>query len=126
MRNIIVLLCLLVGLSVGDSLYAKPPIFMDNYTEALKVSKDFNQPIILIFSADWCIYCTKLHKDISNRLDKFQDTTICIIDIDKNREISKKYKVKTIPKTIVFDSNQKIISEINGYFNVDILGKNNE
>lgn len=126
MKNIIILFCLLVGLSVGDTLYAKPPIFMDNYTEALKVSKDLNQPLILIFSADWCIYCKKLQKDISDRLDKFQDTTICMIDIDRNREMSKKYKVKTIPKTIVFDSSQKKIKEINGYFDVDILGKSHE
>ena len=122
-KRIIVLSTIIGGLFMGNILYAKPPIFIKNYNEAVKVSQEFNQPLILIFSADWCAYCVRLKKDISKNLDKFDDTTICIIDIDDQPEIAKKYNATKIPKSIFFDKQGKKIREITGYFDVKSLKK---
>lgn len=100
---------------------AKPPIFLDNFNDAKIVSKDLKQPIILVLSADWCQYCQKLKKDITNNIDKFNDITICIIDIDKYPEIAREFKAKKIPKTIIFDSKGNKLKEIKGYTNIENL-----
>lgn len=120
-----ILLIILGGLFIGNSLYAKPPIFLDNYNDTIKISENLNHPIILIFSADWCHYCIKLKNDISRSNSLFQDTTICILDIDdpKNNDIVKKYNVHKIPKTIFFDANKKIIKQIEGYFHINGIKK---
>jgi len=113
-------------LFIGGNLYAKPPIFLDNYSQAVKISKELDHSLIVLFSADWCVYCKKLKKDISDNLDKFEDTTICIVDIDKNPELAKKYKVRSIPKTIVFDKIGNAVKEFKGYINIDLLRIKNE
>jgi len=122
-KKIIILLLIIGGLFVGHSLQAKPPIFLYNYNEAIKVSQELNQPMIVIFSADWCSYCVKLKKHISNNLAKFEDTTICIIDIDQDKATAQKYGVSKIPRSIFLNRQGKKTKDITGYFNVDSLGK---
>jgi thioredoxin-related protein len=121
-KNISIFLIILATFLTASSLHAKPPIFLDNHQEAVEVSKKFKQRLLLIFSADWCSYCVKLKNDISKNMDIFEDTTICTVDIDKNPSIAKKYGVKKIPKTVIFDSTGKQIKEITGYFDVKTLG----
>ena len=88
-KNILILFTILGGLFMGNSLYAKPPIFLHNYKEAVEICKDLKQPMILIFSAEWCGPCKKLKQDISKYSDKFKDTTIVILDITKNAKIQR-------------------------------------
>lgn len=119
-KNILLFLFFTV-LASGGIINAKPPVFLNNYNESVKVSKELNQPLILIFSADWCRYCVQLKKDISNHVDQFPNTTICIVDIDTNKNVSKKYRVKKIPKTIVFNRQGKKIKEFDGYIDFRLL-----
>jgi thioredoxin-related protein len=119
MKIIYVLLFVLILLI--NKCDAKPPIFLDNFNDAKVVSKDLKQPIILLLSADWCQYCNKLKKEITNNLDKFNDTTICIVDIEKYPDIAKEFKARKIPKTIVFDSKGNKLKEIKGYTDIENL-----
>jgi thioredoxin-related protein len=119
MKIIYVLLFVLILLI--NKCDAKPPIFLDNFNDAKGVSKDLKQPIILLLSADWCQYCNKLKKEITNNLDKFNDTTICIVDIEKYPDIAKEFKARKIPKTIVFDSKGNKLKEIKGYTDIENL-----
>lgn len=124
-KKILLFTIIITLLSVGVA-SGKPPIFLDNYNEAVNISQKFNQPLILLFSADWCVYCLKLKKDISDNIDKFEDTTICIVDIDKNKNLSKKYGVRSIPKTLVFNNQGNKIKEFNGYIDFNLLRNKNE
>ena len=100
---------------------AKPPIFLDSYEEAKSVSKQFDQTMILMFSAEWCQYCQKFKHDISNNIDQFEDITICIIDIESNEKLVKEFKVKKIPTIILFDKKGKQKKEIIGYTDIKAL-----
>ena len=122
----ILLSIIFIALFLGGITNAKPPIFLNDYNQAVKISKELNQSLILLFSADWCVYCIKLKKDISNNIDKFEDTTICIIDIDKNKNLSKKYGVRSIPRTLVFDNKGNKIKEFKGYIDFNLLRNKNE
>ena len=124
-KHILLSIIFIVVILAGSS-DAKPPIFSDDYNQAIKISKELNQPLILLFSADWCIYCVKLKKDISDNMDKFEDTTICIVDIDKNKNLSKKYGVRSIPKTLVIDRKGNKIKEFKGYIDFNLLRDKNE
>jgi len=124
-KHILLSIIFIVVILAGSS-DAKPPIFLDNYNQAIKISKELNQPLILLFSADWCVYCVKLKKDISDNMDKFEDTTICIVDIDKNKNLSKKYGVRSIPKTLVIDRKGNKIKEFKGYIDFNLLRDKNE
>ena len=122
----ILLSIIFIALFLGGITNAKPPIFLDDYNQAVKISKELNQPLILLFSADWCVYCIKLKKDISNNIDKFEDTTICIVDIDKNPELAKKYKVRSIPRTLVFNKEKRLMQDYKGYIEFNLLRNKND
>ena len=111
---------------LGGIANAKPPIFLEDYNQAIKISKELNQPLILLFSADWCVYCVKLKKDISDNVDQFENTTICIVNIDKNPELAKKYKVRSIPRTLVFNKEKRLMKDYKGYIDFNLLRNKND
>jgi thiol-disulfide isomerase/thioredoxin len=101
---------------IGGTAYAKPPVFMNNYESAVKVSNDLGIDILLVFSADWCKYCKMLKRDLSASVskDELQDLIICTIDVDNNTSMKRKYGVGAIPDS-VFMSENKIKSRKKGY-----------
>jgi len=98
--------------------YANPPIFKTDYKEAVKVSAALDQDLILIFTASWCNPCKNLKKDLTQYSDLFKDTTICIIDIDKDPKLAGKYGVNKVPYSI-FYSKGKEIKRVTGYSSMD-------
>tara|TARA_B100002019_G_scaffold280219_1_gene282917 strand:- start:702 stop:1061 length:360 start_codon:yes stop_codon:yes gene_type:complete len=98
--------------------YANPPIFKTDYKEAVKVSTALEQDLILIFTASWCGPCKNLKKDLTKYSDLFKDTTICIIDIDKDPNLAGKYGVNKVPYSI-FYSKGKEIKRVTGYSTID-------
>ena len=98
--------------------YANPPIFKTDYKEAVKVSTALEQDLILIFTASWCGPCKNLKKDLTKYSDLFKDTTICIIDIDKDPKLAGKYGVNKVPYSI-FYSKGKEIKRVTGYSSMD-------
>ena len=94
--------------------YANPPIFKTDYKEAVKVSTALEQDLILIFTASWCGPCKNLKKDLTKYSELFKDTTICIIDIDKDPRLAGKYGVNKVPYSI-FYSKGKEIKRVTGY-----------
>lgn len=110
------ILCLLFCLA-SIPLYANPPIFTDSLDDAKKISNDLKMPIITIVSADWCHYCVKLEKSISENLDVFDNYIIVKLDFDQNKEYVEKYKIKKIP-TVIYKDKKYV-----GVSNIDTLKK---
>jgi thiol-disulfide isomerase/thioredoxin len=101
---------------IGGTAYARPPVFMNNYESAVKVSNDLGIDILLVFSADWCKYCKMLKKDLSASVskDELKDLIICTINVDENTKIKKEYSVSSIPDSVYLSKN-KIKSRRKGY-----------
>ena len=59
--------------------------------------KNSNQ--VLFFTATWCGPCQKMVPLIENL--KKQGFPICVVDVDRNLDLAKQYKVETIPCFIV-------------------------
>ena len=98
--------------------YANPPIFKTDYKEAVKVSTALEQDLILIFTASWCGPCKNLKKDLTKYSDLFKDTTICIIDIDKDPKLAGKYGVNKVPYSIFYSKGEEI-KRVTGYSSMD-------
>lgn len=96
------ILCLLLSF-ISSAAFANPPIFIDSMEDATKISKDFNMPIITIVSADWCHYCVKLEKTISDNLSVFDDHIILKLDFDESKDFVAKNKINKIP-TIIYEN----------------------
>lgn len=88
-------------------------IIHDDIELAKKLSITHNRKLIIIFGADWCPYCHKLKND----LGKYNTTKyiLCIINVDKNKELAQKYKLKILPTSIVCDNELKETGRKTGY-----------
>jgi len=94
--------------------YANQPIFKTDYKEAKEISASLEQDMILIFTASWCGPCKNLKKDLTKYSDLFENTTICIIDIDKDPKLAREYGVNKVPYSIFFSKGKRIKSIV-GY-----------
>lgn len=72
-----------------------------SYSDALQVSRDENKPIMLVFTADWCVFCKKLEAEtftdlaVVNYLNEHFVTVQ--VDRDKETQMVKDFRVQGIP-----------------------------
>lgn len=112
MKHILFFIVLVFGF-IG-TVNAKPPIFVDNYTDAQQISQDLNVDILLIFSADWCKYCDVLKQDLTNNLELLENQIILIVNYEDNAKLVKEYRVKKLPQSFKLHKGH-IVKKITGY-----------
>lgn len=89
-------------------------IIYDDYKSSVELSKKQGKKLVLIFSADWCVYCNDLKLNLES-IKKIQNFIVCIIDIDKDKETPSKFKIKNLPTSVVLDSQDKELARFVGY-----------
>lgn len=88
--------------------------YISDLDTALDLSKHNNKKILLIFSASWCQFCENLKNDLSS-LDNIDDKIICIVDIEQDKKMARKFKIKTLPSSFLVEGNGNITTSITGY-----------
>jgi len=88
--------------------------------KAITSHQEFNKviqqdkPVLLDFYADWCGPCQTLTPTIEKIAKEFEGKVeVRKINIDENKEIAAKFKVRSIP-TLFFVKDGKIHETING------------
>jgi thioredoxin-related protein len=91
---------------------------LDSFTEAKTLSKKTKRPVLLIFGADYCNYCSLLKTDIlSNKLSPEVDNYIvCYIDLKEMPNFKNDYGVSIIPDSRIIVDDMEI-SSTKGYGN---------
>lgn len=113
---LLLFLCVLHNQNVclAQNIIQQNVAYVEDLSLALKLSKDTGQKVLLVFSADWCAYCSNLKNDLS-KLDNLDNKIICILDTDSHTKLSKKFKVKTLPMSFILDSDGNSLFYIKGY-----------
>jgi thioredoxin 1 len=52
---------------------------------------------LLVFSGSWCIPCGKMHENISEAMKSIDGVEIVEVDVDKEPDMAREYKVRSIP-----------------------------
>lgn len=72
-------------------------------------TEDFEQEVIknegtvlVEFTADWCGICKRSEKIFSVVEKELTDVKFCFVDIEKDKELAKKFAVRGVPTTFVF------------------------
>lgn len=121
MKNIIIALILSVGtinfIHYVNIVYAQTEsnhAYVTDLDLALRLSKDTKQNVVLIFSASWCGFCKTLKKDLPT-IKEFDNKIICILDTDEEPKLAKKFKIKSLPTSIILNSDGEELTRMMGY-----------
>jgi thioredoxin-related protein len=100
----------------SQGLFAAPAIFVDSPADAFALAEDTKKDLLIIFGANWCVYCNILKNDIKTNLNIVEDKIVCFVDFDQNKDMVKEYRVRTIPDYMLYRDSIEIKRKV-GYKN---------
>lgn len=105
--------------------------WLSNYEEAINLSKSSSKPVILFFTgSDWCTWCNKLEEEVLNTAEFYQDagSKFIFVKLDfplnsplspqltaQNKQLQKKYDIRSFPTIILLDGQSQQQIGITGY-----------
>lgn len=105
--------------------------WVTNYEDAVNQSKASSKPMVLFFTgSDWCGWCTKLEEEVLDtadfaqaagdkfifvKLDFPQNTSLSPQQTAQNKQLQKKFEVRSFPTLIILDSQQQQQIGTTGY-----------
>ena len=85
------------------------PRITEDYEQAKKETK---RKVILVFGAEWCPHCVTLKGHLKDmNLDGY---LVCLVDVDNEKNLSKEYKVRSLPTSVILDKGEEV-SRIKGF-----------
>ena len=77
----------------------------EDFQEALTSKK----VVFVYFEAPWCGACKMLHPILNELADenKEKDILIAVVNIDKEKELAREFRIMSIPQLVVFKNGQR-------------------
>lgn len=114
---------MLVGLSAQAQADHMP--WRASLAVAATEAESSGKPILLKFTADWCVYCKKMEKEILSQPEVIQYVeerfVPVLVDADENKALLKKLEVTTLPTIVVITPDLKRVERLKGYQTADNL-----
>lgn len=109
MKIIYILLTFILTINTALS---RDGFILNSLEEAKTLSRITEKPLLLIFGADYCVYCSSLKADILlHKLSpEADDYIVCYIDIKNMPNMKHEYGVSIIPDSRIFLDNVEISS----------------
>ena len=79
-----------------------------------------NQNVVLVFKTPWCLPCKKLDAVLDSFSKNKPNWEVVKINMDTNKDLAKKYEVKSVPTLLFFKESKKISSHV-GFINLEDL-----
>ena len=105
---------------IGWLLAPKPLDWVKGEQQAVAAARAAGRPLLLDFSADWCIPCHELEVqvfsdgDVQRELGRFTVGKVdCTEDSDEVAAVKAKYDAKTLPTVVVLDRGGKVTAHWN-------------
>lgn len=105
--------------------------WLTNFEEAVNQSRNTSKPILILFTGtDWCTWCTKLEKEALHTSDFAQaaGNSFIFLKLDfplyspqnanltaQNKQLQKRFEVRSFPTVIIFDGQQNQQIGVTGY-----------
>jgi rhodanese-related sulfurtransferase/glutaredoxin len=79
-----------------------------------------NQNVVLVFKTPWCLPCKKLDAVLDSFSKNKPNWEVVKINMDTNKDLAKKYEVKSVPTLLFFKESVKFSSHV-GFINLEDL-----
>ncbi len=124
-RRICVLLILLLALLPSSSARSAEVHWSTDVEKSLQAANSKNTPILMQFTASWCVYCKRMEKttfadpQLAERIN--QQYTAIQVDADKHKDLVKELQIKGLPALLVIAPDLTIIDRISGFQTAEAL-----
>jgi thiol-disulfide isomerase/thioredoxin len=91
-----------------------------NLSEAMEAAKASGRKIFVDFYADWCGPCKVLEAEVlqTEEFKRLSSKVVFLkIDVDRQKDVSARYKIEAMPTQMVLDANGNVLSTKVGYAN---------
>jgi thiol:disulfide interchange protein len=116
-----VILILLINNKQKEQNYINNQEISETYLdldEAREASKQLNKDILILFETSWCSTCKRFKKEnfSNNKIEEeMNNYVVCLLDIEKDEKIAKKFNIKSLPYYLIIDSNDNVKKQGSGY-----------
>ena len=76
-------------------------------TEGYRKFTQAEQPVIVEFSAPWCVYCRRLAPALESVAEEYRDTLVFgAVNIDDDPELAQSEKIEVVPTLLIYQNGQ--------------------
>ena len=123
MKKLIIVLLVILGGVIAYKKFANPTEMVatiqsdaDSYSETLKLAKNNNKEVLIVFHADWCKPCQELGNVMSGLKTKIKKKYVFYYsNIDNEKNLANKFGVSSIPRYFILDSDGKVLKSGSNY-----------
>jgi YHS domain-containing protein/thiol-disulfide isomerase/thioredoxin len=98
-----------------------------NIEESLQRAAANGQPVLMEFTADWCVFCKKMEKNTFPNpqvTQKISSNFVAVrVDADQNKGLVKDLGIKGLPAILIVSPDLKVIKRISGFQTPEALIK---
>lgn len=79
-------------------------------------------PVLVDFSAEWCIHCRLIEPAIRQIADEFASRIVVgTVDIDREKALEARFAIRLIPTTVIFAGGSEVARVVGEQTKVDII-----
>ncbi len=93
-----------------------------SYDEGMAEAAAADKPVLIDFTADWCIWCKKMEEEVYSDADVvsvLQDFVCIQVDTDRDPRVAIAYGARTLPRLVILNTFGEITVDRNGYLPVE-------
>ncbi len=115
-----------IAVRADDKSKHGPIPWIESLPEGLKSAKKAKKLVFVDFWAEWCVPCKRMLKTtyvdpkVVARAKRFVPV---LLNADKVKEITAKYKIEAIPVALFLDAKGKVIARGDGFMNAEKMLK---
>lgn len=130
MCRIVLVLCATLALSstvtvASDHSILNEKVWHRDMQKAHQMAINEGKPMLIVFGASWCKFCTKLEKETLTdpRMAQYISRNFVPVhlDLDKEKKVGKILGVKSLPCTVVLSPEADLLGKIVGYKSVESM-----
>lgn len=93
-------------------------IIAGDYASALKKSGELGKPVLVFFTADWCVWCKKMKSETlvdPKVLNLMKNYVFVYVDSDKDRTAIRKFNIDGLPSYVITNYKEDKLKVGSGY-----------
>jgi thiol:disulfide interchange protein DsbD len=118
------LLALVAAVCVSASAEEEADGWRHSYDEGIAAAKAENKPVLLDFTAEWCVWCRKMEEDVFTDPSVIQslEDFVCIrVDTEADPRVALAYQVRSLPRFVILNTFGEVTVDRTGYMPTEVF-----